>query len=98
MSFWSLSENVNTALCSFSFTEKASGEFSLSALKDFQAQLRDKDVVVLVEDIPDNCRANLRYKTFLRLSTMDLPNLLWVDNGCSAHILYKLITAILLMQ
>ena len=48
------------ASCSFSFMGKASGEFSLSALKDLQAQLRDKDGVVLLEDIPDNCRANLR--------------------------------------
>ena len=89
---------ANTASCSFSFMEKASGEVSLSALKDLQAQVRFKDGVVLLEDIPDNCRANLRYKKSVRFSTMDLPNLLWVDNGCSAHILYKLTTAVCLMQ
>ena len=48
-----LSETMaNTLSCTVSFMEKASGEFSLSALKDLQAQLRDNDGVVFVRGHP----------------------------------------------
>ena len=73
--------------------EKASGAFSLQALIALEAELRNVDGVILLEDVPDNCRTNLRNKKFVQRQLQDLPNLFWVDNGCSAHILYKLISA-----
>ena len=58
-----------------------------------EAELRNIDGVILLEDVPDKCSTNLRYKKCVEAKLRDLPNLFWVDNGCSAHILHKLITS-----
>lgn len=79
-----------SASCIYAATESASPVLTFQVLK--QLALENPDKVIILSDVPDNAKANVRGKKYMSEELRAVPNLLYDSmSGCCVHKLHRFI-------